>query len=326
MGLFKRKEQNMEETEPNKTIQRTVIRSVTRVEPVVYTRLGEGGLDVPSDILLKTVERLSKDEPVFNDETLPAIAEFLVSHNYAYRIAVNNITTRYDVVNLKRAEDLLESIKKTVEAAKAENTCVYTCPICKIPHFITAADFKAVMNVTVGKSVSVDFSFHYSPKHETVTNEELTEVQKFETLHRMQRTKMRLDMTESDAITAVADFIYRHTGIKNDSMIINGEQYSEYLNGIDLNNTTYSSEEKTSTENEIERVTIKEIRLEGEQLQQTKAELLAEMRIAARYGNYDKASRINNELIPLLEERIRQNDLRMLDAMIREQDGFSLKY
>ena len=128
------------------------------------------------------------------------------------------------------------------------------------------------------------------------------------------------------AITAVADFIYRHTGIKNDSMIINGEQYSEYLNGIDLNNTTYSSEEKTSTENEIERVTIKEIRLEGEQLQQTKAELLAEMRIAARYGNYDKASRINNELIPLLEERIRQNDLRMLDAMIREQDGFSLKY
>ena len=133
-------------------------------------------------------------------------------------------------------------------------------------------------------------------------------------------------MSESDAITAVADFIYRHTGIKNDSMIINGEQYSEYLNGIDLNNTTYSSEEKTSTENEIERVTIKEIRLEGEQLQQTKAELLAEMRIAARYGNYDKASRINNELIPLLEERIRQNDLRMLDAMIREQDGFSLKY
>ena len=62
-------------------------------------------------------------------------------------------------------------------------TCVYTCPICGVPHFISASDYKVIMNVTAGKSIEIDFSFEYIPKHQDILSEEIIEAKKFENLH-----------------------------------------------------------------------------------------------------------------------------------------------
>ena len=316
MGLFSKKEQKNKRIMPDQSESKIYIKSVTRVEPAVYTRLGEDGADVPSDILLKTVERLSRDESVYNDETLPAIADFLVSHNYVYKIEENNITTRYDVVNLKNAEDLLETIRRTVEAVKNINTCVYTCPICGVPHFISASDYKVIMNVTAGKSIEIDFSFEYIPKHQDILSEEIIEAKKFENLHRMQPMKYSFNMTEKDAVIMIADYIYKYTGIKKDSILVNGKRFNEYLELIQLNRSNSKKTDITLGKSKTE--TINSIRLEAEHLQRTKDELLTEMKIAVRYGNYDKANRIQNRMIPELEERIRQNDLLLLNALIQK--------
>ena len=288
---------------------------LNRIEPVVYARLGIGGVDVQAEELINTIERLETEGTIFAYEMNPLILDYLVRTKAVKIKKYSGTLDKCVIVRRQELMDLLMKSKDHLEKQLEENRCPYVCEKCGETHYIDATHYRVDLEFSISGGVHMDVKYSDVPIHSIESSAVFTGLNevnaslKYRALHKLDPVRYSFLTNLKQALRDVANRIYMDSGVRESNIYIFGLPYKDFMNEFisdaldDESSTTGFITHMRMIERESKKNfdKIQEIRIKINELEKEIHRKRIEMIDAESANDYEKAAKLKYDLIPQIE-------------------------
>lgn len=332
MGMFSknRDSNNMTEEKKNEELK---IKFISRLEPVVYARLGDNGVDVKAEELIHILERLVIEGGVFTYEMNPSIADYFLRTGQIESKKYNRELNKFAVASRQGLQNINIQSKNIVENIYNGFKCEYTCDKCGNVHSIDASHFKADITFSFPEGMTIDYFYRTIPTHvaeepnQLLGSNELNAINKYKSLHRMNPMGEHLRFTTlKQGLISTVDRIYFESGVRESFVTVFGLPFKSFMNEFLPESV---SDEKSNSEfagrmlileNAEKEKTEQVSKIKGEinELRKEKHLLSIEQIDAESSNDIEKMGRITFEKIVPLDREISNNIKKLWTLLLKD--------
>ena len=297
----------------------------TRLEPVVYVRLGDEEISVKAEDFNNVINELAIKGSVYAHEVNSLIADYLLRTG---QIKVENTggLDKYYAVSRNELQSLRVQSMDIVEKMQEGYKCSFQCRECGQTHYINSNQIKVLLSFAIRERIYIEYHYWYFPYHGKTTPEQNKAFDNYRELHRMEPVGYFTDVGLKQAITEATEKIYIESGARANQIYIYGIPYRTFINSFiwesdydeDVMAVFMKKIHELEKQNHIKTTVINEMKNELEKIEKEKQFMQFKAIEASERREFNKAGKLQYVTIPALQKRYAKKQIELWSLLIED--------